>query len=331
MGSITHWKVRMEAFIKSYDVNVWCIIKKSDFPLLQPKPEKKLEGYVSTETLNIDDYTDDHMTIVQINSKAQNLLYNVISGEEFEKISSCDTTKEMWDKLKVTYKGTGKVKETRINLLIRDYELFQMKDDEYIEDMLGRFSKIVGDIKFFGRLYSSGEQVRKILRSLPTLWQPKVITLEYGDLDKLSYDEFRGDLIAFEQTHLKKHGHEEKKKSVPSKSTITESEGEDEEEGDKHQDYIVLFSRVVSNTTRSSKNNRISKSSSRKGNEISEKKNNDRKCYECENYGHIQANYPELKKKLSKGNQKRKSSSVWSDEYIPDKDHSGATNLCFMA
>ncbi|XP_019241007.1 PREDICTED: uncharacterized protein LOC109220995 [Nicotiana attenuata] len=327
----THWKARMETFIKSYDVKVWRVIKKGDFPLLQSKSEKKPEGQVSTEPLDIDDYIDEHMVIVQINSKAKNLLYNSISGEEFEKISSCDTAKEMWDKLEVTYEGTSKVKETRINRLIRDYELFQMKEDESIKDMFGRFSKIAGDLKSFGRPYSSGEQVRKILRSLPTLWQPKVVALEYGDLDKLSYDELRGDLIAFEQTHLKKHGHEEKKKSVVSKSTIAESESEAEEEGDKHEDDIALFSRVVSNTTRrSTKNGRVN-SSSRKGNEISEQENNDRKCYKYGNYGHIQANCPELKRKLSKGNRKRKSSSVWSDEYMPDKNHNGVANLCLMA
>ncbi|XP_019246518.1 PREDICTED: uncharacterized protein LOC109226178 [Nicotiana attenuata] len=327
----THLKVRMEAFIKSYDVKVWRVIKKGDFPLLQSKPEKKPERQVSTKTLDIDDYTDEHMAIVQINSKSKNLLYTAISGEEFEKILSCGTAKEMWDKLEVTYEGTSKVKETRINRLIRDYELFQMKEDESIEDMFGRFRKIVGDLKSFGRPYSSGEQIRKILRSLPIVWQPEVVALEYGDLDKLSYDELRGDLIAFEQTHLKKHEHEEKKKSVASKSTIVESEREAEEKGDRHQNDIALFSRVVSNTTRRSKKNERVKSSSRKGNEISEQKNNDRKCYKCENYGHIQANCPELKRKLSKGNRKRKSSSIWSDEYMPDKNHSGAANLCFMA
>ncbi|XP_019261602.1 PREDICTED: uncharacterized protein LOC109239483 [Nicotiana attenuata] len=305
----------MEAFIKSYDVKAWRVIKKGDFPLLHSKSKKKPEGQVSTETLDIDDYTDEHIAIVQINSKAKNLLYNAISGEEFEKISSCDTAKEMWDKLEVTYEGTSKVKETRINRLIRDYELFQMKEDKSIKDIP----------------YSSGEQVRKILRSLPTLWQPNVVALEYGDLDKLSYDGLRGDLTTFEQTHLKKHEHEEKKKSVVSKSTIAEFESKAEEEGDKHQDDIALFSRVVSNTTRRSKKNGRVNSSSRKGNEISKQKNNDRKCYKCRNYGHIQANCPELKRKLSKGNRKRKSSSVWSDEYMPDKKHNGVANLCFMA
>ncbi|XP_009783964.1 uncharacterized protein [Nicotiana sylvestris] len=119
---------------------------------------------------DIDDYTGDQMVVVQVNAKAQNLVNNAISGEEYEKISSCDTTKEMWDKLEVTYEGTSKVKETWINMLVHDYEPFQIKEEESIEEIFARFSKIIGDLKVFGKTYSSGDQVRKILRNLPTSW-----------------------------------------------------------------------------------------------------------------------------------------------------------------
>ncbi|XP_019252721.1 PREDICTED: uncharacterized protein LOC109231515 [Nicotiana attenuata] len=154
------------------------------------------------------------MAVVQVNAKTRNLLYNAISGEEYEKISSCDTPKEMWDKLEVTYEGTSKVKETHINMLVHDYELFQIKEGESIEEMFVKFSKIVSDLKAFGRPYSSGDQVQKILRSLPTTWQTKVVALESQDPNKLSYDELRGDIIAFKKTHLKKTSLEEKKKTV---------------------------------------------------------------------------------------------------------------------
>ncbi|XP_070040214.1 uncharacterized protein [Nicotiana tomentosiformis] len=89
------------------------------------------------------------MIVVQVNAKARNLLYNAISGEEYGKISSCDTTKEIWDKLEVTYEGTSKVKETHINMLVHDYELFQMKEGESIEEMFARFSKIISDLTAF--------------------------------------------------------------------------------------------------------------------------------------------------------------------------------------
>ncbi|XP_070054565.1 uncharacterized protein [Nicotiana tomentosiformis] len=140
----SHWKVRMEIYAKSYDVKVWRIIKKGNYPLpgaTQPP--------VNPE--DIDEYADKQM-MVQVNAKARILLYNAISGEEYEKISSCDIAKEMWDKLEVTYEGTSKVKETWINMLAHDYELFQMKEGESIEEMFARFSKIIGDLKAFGDL-----------------------------------------------------------------------------------------------------------------------------------------------------------------------------------
>ncbi|XP_070008562.1 uncharacterized protein LOC142165030 [Nicotiana tabacum] len=113
-------------------------------------------------------------------------------------------TKEQMEVLEVTYEGTSKVKETHINMLVHDYKLFSMKEEESIEEMFARFSKIISDLKAFDKPYTSEDQVRKILRSLPTTWQTKVVTLESQDLNKLSYDELRGELIAFEKTHLKK-------------------------------------------------------------------------------------------------------------------------------
>nr|XP_016442464.1 PREDICTED: uncharacterized protein LOC107767874 [Nicotiana tabacum] len=194
--------------------------------LLVRKDHVRPSNYWNTlsrrDIANIDEYTDEKMVVVQVNAKARNLLYNAISGEEYEKISSCDTAKEMWDKLEVTYEGTSKVNETRINLLVHDYELFQMKEGESIEEIFARFSKIIGDLKAFGKSYSSADQVRKILRSLPTTWQTKVIALKSQDLDKLSYDEQQGDLIAFEKTHLEKMRQEEKKKQLPSKLQLKE-------------------------------------------------------------------------------------------------------------
>nr|XP_016494279.1 PREDICTED: uncharacterized protein LOC107813514 [Nicotiana tabacum] len=171
----------MEIYAKAYDVKVWRVIKKGNYPLPVATPP-----LVDPE--DIDSNIKEQMEVIQVNNKARNLLYNAISGEEYEKISSCETTREMWDKIEVTYEGTNKVKETHINMLVHDYELFSMKEGESIEEMFSRFSKIISDLKAFGKPYTSGDQVRKILRSLPTTCQTKVVTLESLDLNNLSYD-----------------------------------------------------------------------------------------------------------------------------------------------
>nr|XP_009771363.1 PREDICTED: uncharacterized protein LOC104221912 [Nicotiana sylvestris] len=235
-------------YANAYDVKVWRVIKKESYPLpaaAQPLADPK----------DIDSYTDEQIAVVQVNNKARNLFYNAISGEEYEKISSCDTTKEMWDKIEVTYKGTNKVKETHINMLVPD-EVFQMKEGKSIEEMFSRFSKIISDLKYFGKPYSSGDQVRKILRSLPTTWKTKVVTLESHDLNKLSYDELRGELIAFKKTHLKKTNQEEKKKTVAFKATIEIPENDIDDDPKALQEEIAMVSRNMDGLMRKFKNAR---------------------------------------------------------------------------
>lgn len=59
----------------------------------------------------------------------------------------------MWGKLEVTYKGTDKVKETIVGLLVYEYELFQMKEEESVENMFGRISKMISELKATGKEY----------------------------------------------------------------------------------------------------------------------------------------------------------------------------------
>ncbi|XP_070045767.1 uncharacterized protein [Nicotiana tomentosiformis] len=226
----------MEIYAKSYDVKVGRVIKKGNYPLhvaAQPVADPE----------DINEYTYEQMAVFQVNAKARNLLYNVISGEEYKKISSCDTAKEMWDKIEVTYEGTSKVKETHINMLVHDYELLQMKEGESIEEIFTTFNKITSDLNTFGKPYTSGDQVWKILRSLPTTWQTKVVTLESQDLNKLSYDEIREDLIAFEKTHLKKTTQEEKKKTIAFKATTDMTENDIDDELEALEKEIATVSR----------------------------------------------------------------------------------------
>ncbi|XP_070050341.1 uncharacterized protein [Nicotiana tomentosiformis] len=291
----SHWKIRMETYIMSYNIKVWRVIKKENLPILLKKDENG-QVVVSTDPLDLDDYTDEQSCYHNCECQKKNLLYNAIGGEEYEKISSCETAKEMWDKLEVTYEGTNKVKETRINLLVRDYELFHIKDGESVEEMFSRFSKILGDLKSLGRPIKSGEQVRKILRSLPIIWQPKVIALECQDLNKISYDELIGDLIAFDTTHLDRKIQQEKKKTVAFKATVAEPENE--EKGGEQDENIAMLSQVVTSMMRKNRNSK-------------------------------RAYCPELKKKLSRNLRKKKPFKAWSGE--EESDHEKIADMCFMA
>ena len=66
--------------------------------------------------------------------------------DEYNKISSCKTTKEICDKLKNTNEWTSQVKDDNINILVHDYELFKMEPIESITSMYSRFSIITNVI-----------------------------------------------------------------------------------------------------------------------------------------------------------------------------------------
>lgn len=68
-------------------------------------------------------------------------------------MSTGNTAKEMCGKLEVTYEGTTKVKKSKIAVLINEYEMFKMKENENIEIMFARFSKIVCKLKSLGMIY----------------------------------------------------------------------------------------------------------------------------------------------------------------------------------
>ena len=56
----------------------------------------------------------------------------------FEKIATADTAKEVWDKLKKTYKGIDKVQQTNLMMLKRKFELMTMEKPESIESYFSR-------------------------------------------------------------------------------------------------------------------------------------------------------------------------------------------------
>jgi hypothetical protein len=79
-----------------------------------------------------------------------NALYCELSREEFNQISACKSAYEIWNTLQITYKGTSKVKETRISILTEEYECFRMTKGEIIKNMYTRFGEIVNPLKNLG-------------------------------------------------------------------------------------------------------------------------------------------------------------------------------------
>jgi len=150
--------------------------------------------------------------MIEKNAKAKKLLYFGLGSDEYTRISECESARDIWDALQVAHEGTNQVKQSRIELLMRKYELFEMGDRETIMDMYTRFTHITNKLKSLGKTLTTEESVRRILRFLPRSWEAKVTTIqEAKDLKTLSLDELIGNLQTFELRRTSQQQEETKK------------------------------------------------------------------------------------------------------------------------
>jgi len=133
------------------------------------------------------------------NANAKKLLYFGLGPDEYTRISECESAKEIWDALQVAPEGTSQVKQSRIELLMRKYELFEMGDKETIIEMYTRFIHITNELKSLEKSFITEELVRKILRFLPQSWEAKDTAIqEAKDMNKISLDELIRNLQTYE-------------------------------------------------------------------------------------------------------------------------------------
>ena len=92
------WKVRMKAFLCSIDDTVWDAVEAG---WTRPEAAKSTWDKVALAAANA-------------NSKALNAIFCGVSPDEFHRISHITVAKEAWEILETTYKGTKKVKDTKL-------------------------------------------------------------------------------------------------------------------------------------------------------------------------------------------------------------------------
>ncbi|XP_072084353.1 uncharacterized protein [Arachis hypogaea] len=196
-SNYSYWKERMRIFMQSIDYNIWKIILNE----LDVPTKKNFDGEVVAKEDN--EWTEEEKKKVELNAKAINLMHCAINFEEYRKVSRCKTAKEIWDMLRLTHECTNQVRETRIDMLMKEYEMFNMKEEESIDQMFERFSIIINNMDAMGKSSFEETLVRKILRSLTKKWEVKSTAIsERNDFIKITYDELRSKLLAYETTHM---------------------------------------------------------------------------------------------------------------------------------
>lgn len=124
-----------------------------------------------------DEYVENDTEKRPLNFQAMNILWCALDVMKYNQFSRCRTANAIWKLLEVTHKGTNKVKESKMGMLVRDYKLFPMKQNKSISDIFTRFTNIVYGLKTYGKKYSLFEHKMKILDALPKSWQLKTLVI----------------------------------------------------------------------------------------------------------------------------------------------------------
>ncbi|XP_070040932.1 uncharacterized protein [Nicotiana tomentosiformis] len=219
------WKTRIHDFIMAEDSAFWDVICDGPFIPLKTIGEPEVTVPKSRK-----EYSDADRKAIEKNFRAKKIPVCGIGPDEYNRISTCQSVKKIWEALQTAHEETTQVKQSKIDMLTTKYELFRMKDDESIQDMHTRFTPIINKLHSLGEIIPRNKLVEKILSVLPGSWESKVnAIMEAKDLQKLTIDELIGNLKTYEMKKKKDHERREPKreKNMVLKTDNNESSGED--------------------------------------------------------------------------------------------------------
>jgi hypothetical protein len=117
----SYWKTRMTTYIKAQDYLIWKIIVNGSHVPTKIVEEQEIP---KQET----EWDENDVKLIELNYKAMNCLYCAFDSKEFDEISSCNSAKEIWERLEATYEEASQ--ESKMSMLVHDHKLPQIEKDE---------------------------------------------------------------------------------------------------------------------------------------------------------------------------------------------------------
>ena len=184
-----YWKARMKAFIKALDEKAW----RSVLNGWSPPTTKDEEG---KDILKPDlTWSSDDDKLANCNSKALHAILNGVDATRIKMITNCESAKEAWDILQTHFEGSSDMKRTKLIMLTSKFEQLRMREDETLSEYFTKLYDISNESFALGKRFSDTKMVRKIFRSLPDRFQPKLTAIEESkNLDLMKVEELMGSL-----------------------------------------------------------------------------------------------------------------------------------------
>ena len=236
--------------------------------------------------------------------------------------------------------GTSHVKETRIDIGVRKFEVFEMSENETTDEMYARFTTIVNEMRSLGKAYSTHERIRKILRCLPSMWRPMVTAITQAkDLQSMNLEDLIGSLRAHEVV-LQGDKPVKKVKTLALKASqqissiaedhVQESQELEEVHEEEAEDELALISKRIQRMML--RRNQIRKKfPNTNNNSRTEVDKSQVTCYGCNKTGHYKGECPDIKKVQRKPPFKKKAMITWDDLEESEPQEDEEVNMGLMA
>jgi len=120
------WKFKMIVFLQSLGSRVAKAVTK---PFSIPSGDEDTWSDIATKEFDA-------------NAKAHYVVLQALNDDDITRVIHCKSAYDIWSHLVVTHEGTSQVKRDKIDLLRSQYENFTMHENESIDDMVAKLTKI---------------------------------------------------------------------------------------------------------------------------------------------------------------------------------------------
>lgn len=129
--------------------------------------------------------------------KALFYIHLCVDMKVFEKIVDSTTANAAWDTLVQCYDCDALVKKVKFQSLRKQYENFNMKNNEKGYYYISRMIMVTNEMKYYGEMLFEQVIIKKVLRSLTPQFDYMVVAIEHSkDTSTLRIEELQSSLEA---------------------------------------------------------------------------------------------------------------------------------------
>ncbi|GKC87379.1 ribonuclease H-like domain-containing protein [Tanacetum coccineum] len=190
-GEFELWKMRIEQYFLMTDYALWEVIVNGD----SPPPKRTVDGVEQTYPPT----TAEEKLARKNELKARGTLLMALPNEHQLKFNSYKNAKSLMEAIEKRFGGNKESKKVQKTLLKQQYENFNGKSSEGLDQIYDRLQKLISQLEIHGETISQEDVNLKLLRSLPSEWKTHtLIWRNKPDLETLSMDDLYNNLKIYE-------------------------------------------------------------------------------------------------------------------------------------